>query len=152
MELLAKYNIRVGKRVLFFFAGTTWGGAGLRILTLGYKDLSHSKNVSGYLLISLVIFYLFFTFVFHKLVNKHTIRIMSSGLAKHGIFSFFDVKGYIIMFFMMTGGIIIRNSQVVNPVYLGTFYLGLGAALFLAGIMFLAAVLNFKKIKMEYRI
>lgn len=137
--------------MLLFLAGTLWSLAGGRILTLGYEDLIlNTKSPGGYLLISAAIFFIFFIFVFIKMVKKHITRIMSSSLSEHCIFSFFDLKGYIIMIFMIAGGITLRNAHILNSVYLGTFYLGLGAALLLAGIMFLASVFNFKRFKVKY--
>ena len=53
------------------------------------------------------------------------------------------------MIFMIAGGVTLRNTHV-NPIYLGAFYLGLGPAILSAGIMFLASVLNFEKIKSDY--
>jgi len=151
MSIFEKYKISVNKRVLLFLAGALWNFAGGRILSLGYEDLIlKGKGPWGYLLISVAIFYMFFIFVFRKMVKKHTIRIMSSSLSEHCIFSFFDLKGYIIMIFMIAGGITLRNAHVINPIYLGVFYLGLGSAILSAGIMFLASVLNFEKIKFKY--
>jgi len=151
MNILEKYKIRASKRVLLFLAGVLWSFAGGRVLTLGYEDLIlNVKNPWGYLLISVAIFYLFFILVFLKMVKKHTQRIMVSSLSEHCIFSFFDLKGYTIMIFMITGGITLRNAHVINPIYLGTFYMGLGPAILSAGIMFLASVLNFEKIKNTY--
>jgi len=152
MDILEKYKIRASKRLLLFLAGILWSFAGGRILTLGYEDLFLKGNSPwGYLLISVVIFYMFVIFVFRKMVKKHTTRIMSSSLSEHCIFSFFDLKGYIIMMFMIAGGITLRNAHVINPIYLGTFYLGLGSAILSAGIMFLASVFNFEKIKFKYK-
>jgi len=118
---------------------------------LGYEDLIVKANSPWrYLLISVTIFYLFFILVFRKIVKKHTIRIMSSSMSEHCIFSFFDFKGYTIMIFMIVSGITLRNAHVINPIYLGTFYLGLGLAILSAGLMFLASVFNFERIKNTY--
>lgn len=151
MNRLENYKIRASKRVLLFLAGTLWGFAGGRILTLGYDDLIvKSKGSWGYLLISAAVCYMFFLFVFRKMVKKHTTRIISSGLSEHCIFSFFDVKGYMTMIFMIASGITLRNAHVIDPIYLGAFYIGLGSALLLAAIMFLASAFNFEKIKLKY--
>jgi len=47
------------------------------------------------------------------------------------------------MIVMIAGGITLRNAHVINAAYLGSFYLGLGSALFSAGIKFLTAVWTF---------
>jgi len=151
MNILEKYKIKASKRVLLFLAGILWSFAGGRVLMLGCEDLIlNIKSPWGYLLISVAIFYLFFILVFRKMVKKHTARIMSSSLSEHCFFSFFDLKGYTIMIFMIAGGITLRNAHVINPIYLGAFYLGLGPAILSAGIMFLASVFNFEKIKSTY--
>jgi hypothetical protein len=151
MNMFEKYKIRVSKRALLFTAGALWSVAGERVLTLGYKDLiGNTENIWGYLVVSMVVFYMFLRFVFSKMVAKHTTRIMSSVLVDHCMFSFFDLKGYVVMFFMIAGGITLRKAQIINPIYLGTFYLGLGSALSVAAIMFLASVLNFEKLKIKY--
>lgn len=148
MSLLEKYKIKTTKRMLFFIAGSLWSFAGGRILTLGFEDLTtHAQSTLGYMAISVVVFCLFFFLIFSKMVKKHKKRIMTSSLTEHCVFSFFDFKGYAIMIFMIVGGISLRNSHLINPIYLGTFYLGLGSALLSAGILFLMASLNFNKAK-----
>ena len=151
MNILEEYKIKASKKALLFLAGVLWSCAGGRVLMLGYEDLIVKANSPWrYLLISVTIFYLFFILVFRKIVKKHTIRIMSSSMSEHCIFSFFDFKGYTIMIFMIVSGITLRNAHVINPIYLGTFYLGLGLAILSAGLMFLASVFNFERIKNTY--
>jgi hypothetical protein len=138
VDILEKCKITVNKRTLLLLAGVLWSFAGGRILTLGYEDLFiYSDGAWEYLLFSLVIFTLFFVYIFNRMVKKHINRIISSSLSKHCIFSFFDLKGYAVMIVMIAGGITLRNAHVINAVYLGSFYLGLGSALFSAGIKFL---------------
>ncbi len=60
-------------------------------------------------------------------------------------FSFFDIKGYIIMAIMIAGGITIRSSGIINPVYLGSFYLGLGGALATSGSNVLLIRINYER-------
>lgn len=149
MDTLEKYKIKVSKRTLLLLAGIVWGFAGSRIFSLGFNDLiSNTAHPWGYLIISVLVFFAFNTFIFSNMVRKHTTRIMTSKLLNHCMFSFFDFKGYIIMSFMIVGGITLRNAHVINPVYLGAFYIGLGSALFLAGIKFLISFLNIKRLSL----
>jgi hypothetical protein len=150
MTMLEKYKIKSSKKNLFLFAGLVWVGAGGKVFSLGFKDFTlNVDNPLIFIPFSVTVFFLFFKFIFNKMVKKHTKRIMLSELKEHCIFSFFDVKGYIIMIFMITGGIVLRNSHIVNPIYLGTFYLGLGFALFLAGIRFIINFINFEKLQIS---
>lgn len=147
MKKLEKFKIKASKRTLFILGGALWGFAGGRILKLGYEDLfSNARNPILFLVISAAVFMMFYKFIFSKMVKKHVKRIVSSDLVKHCIFSFFDFKGYIIMAFMITGGITLRNSGIINPIYLGSFYLGLGMALFLSGATYFLSGVRFRKV------
>ena len=145
--------LAVSKRVLLLVAGLVWGFAGLRVFTLGRGDVVLNKgNVFISIVFSITIFYIFFNFIFKKIFIKHAKRIINSKLEKQCIFSFFDIKGYIVMGCMMTFGIVIRNLGVFNHTLLGNFYMGLGAALFLAGLTFLISSINFAEAKVKYSV
>ena len=143
--------LAVSKRTLLLVAGLVWGFAGLRVFTLGRVDVVLNKvNIFISVVFSIAIFYIFFNFIFKKIFTKHAKRIINSKLQKQCLFSFFDVKGYIVMGCMMTFGIVIRNLGVLNPTLLGNFYMGLGAALFLAGLTFLISSIKFEETKAKY--
>ena len=153
MEKSKSRLLAVSKRVLLLVAGLVWGFAGLRVFTLGRGDVVLNKgNVFISIVFSITIFYIFFNFIFKKIFIKHAKRIINSKLEKQCIFSFFDIKGYIVMGCMMTFGIVIRNLGVLNNTLLGNFYMGLGAALFLAGLTFLISSINFEEIKVKYSV
>ena len=46
------------------------------------------------------------------------------------------MKSYLIMAFMMSGGIWLRSSRFAPDVFIAVFYTGLGCALALAGVLF----------------
>ena len=85
---------------------------------------------------SAAVFTVFEVLIFGRLVKKHTIRIDGYGEQKQLFIKFFDVKSFIIMAVMMTGGILLRSLHLVPAVFVAVFYTGLGAALLLAGILF----------------
>lgn len=143
--------LAVSKRTLLLVAGLVWGFAGLRVFTIGRGDVVLDKgNIFISLVFSMAIFYIFFNFIFKKIFRKHTKRIINGKLQKQCVFSFFDIKGYIVMGSMMTFGIVIRNLGILNPTLLGNFYMGLGAALFLAGLAFLISSIKFEETKVKY--
>lgn len=153
MEKSKSRLLAVSKRVLLLVAGLVWGFAGLRVFTLGRGDVVLNKgNVFISIVFSITIFYIFFNFIFKKIFIKHAKRIINSKLEKQCIFSFFDIKGYIVMGCMMIFGIVIRNLGVLNNTLLGNFYMGLGAALFLAGLTFLISSINFEETKVKYSV
>lgn len=150
-DLLEKYKIKANKRTLLLIAGALWTFAGGRVFTLGFGDLTANVgNPIIYLIVSSLVFFMFFKFVFSKMVKKHSKRILNSILESHCLFSFFDVKSYFIMIFMIVGGISVRNAHIFDPRYLGTFYVGLGLALLGAGVAFLYNGVNLKSAKMKY--
>lgn len=128
--------MKVKKRYLLIIAAIVWSIAGFNVLRIGLD--SYRGNVTIFnILLSGVVFCLFWFLVFSKLVNKHTIRILNFKEDKQFIFNFFDKKSFIIMFLMMFFGILIRVKHLAPIKFIAFFYTGLGSALFLAGIYFL---------------
>ena len=143
--------VKVQKRTLLLIAGLVWGFAGFRVFTIGISDVFNNKgNFILSLVFSVIVFFIFFKFIFSKMSIKHTKRILKSEKKKQCIFSFFDIKGYIIMGFMITFGVLVRSAGIFNPIYIGTFYIGLGFALFIAGVLFIFNFLRFENIKFKY--
>lgn len=131
-------SFRVSKYTLFFIAGIVWMVAGINILRIGIVTW---LNDSQYWLFkigeAMIVFLLFFFFVFLKLFNKHAYRITRKGKDKHCPFSFFDTKGWIIMIFMITLGIVTHTFHLLPHAFISVFYTGLSTALIITGILFL---------------
>ncbi|MGL5695332.1 MAG: hypothetical protein ACRCXA_14725 [Peptostreptococcaceae bacterium] len=143
--------LRVNKRTLILVAGMVWAFAGFRVFSLGSEDVINNKaSIILILGIGGLAYYLFYNFIFSKMSVKHITRIVNHELEQRCIFAFFDKKSYIIMACMMIGGIGLRSLGIINPIYLGSFYIGLGGALFTAGVFFLINWVNFDKTKLKY--
>ena len=67
--------------------------------------------------------------------RKHTKRIIGYE-AYRPFWNFFDLKAYLIMAFMMGGGIGFRAAGIFPDIFIAFFYTGLGCALALAGVLF----------------
>ena len=130
----------VSKRTLLLIAGLVWLAAGVNILRIGLKALIPLlSGETGRLLLALglaVVICAAFSLMFHRIVVKHTRRILSYE-TKQPAYRFFDTKSYILMAFMMTLGITLRHSVFVPEFFFTWFYTGLGTALSIAGIRFL---------------
>ena len=87
-------------------------------------------------LLSALVFAVFWSMVFYKLVIRHTDRIQNYEDELQFFWHFFDKKSFLIMAFMMTFGIGLRASHFAPDVFIAVFYSGLGMALFLAGVLF----------------
>lgn len=126
----------VKKRYLLLIASLVWLFAGLKVLSLGleaYKTNFTALNV----LLSIAVFTIFWLMVFNRLVNKHTVRIKAYTEERRYFWNFFDLKSFIIMAIMMTGGILIRKYSLLGVNFIAFFYTGIGAALSLAGLKFM---------------
>ena len=130
----------VSKRTLLLIAGLVWLAAGVNILRIGLKALIPLfSGGTGRLLLALglaVVICAAFSLMFHRIVVRHTARILSYE-TKQPAYRFFDTKSYILMAFMMTLGITLRRSGFVPEYFFTWFYTGLGTALSIAGIRFL---------------
>ena len=126
----------VKKRTLFLLAGVIWSLAGGNVLKIGLQAYAHAFSHLN-LGLSAVIFILFWTKVFHPLVEKHVFRIHGYEEEYKRPWNFFDKKSFLIMACMMTFGITIRVLNLMPDGFIAFFYTGLGTALALAGILFL---------------
>lgn len=134
----------VRKRQLLLLASVVWLLAGGNILKIGLAAYTAYFSVIN-ILLSIVVFSVFWHFVFSKLVKKHTHRIMSFQNEKQYFWRFFDKKSFLLMTFMMTGGILLRQWQLVPISFIAVFYSGLGLALFIAGASFGVAFVTVKE-------
>ncbi len=127
--------MKVKRSTLLLIACLVWGAAGFNILRIGIEAYKPYITVIN-ILLSGVVFAVFQIFIFGKLVKKHTARI--HGYTEERVFflKFFDVKSFVIMAVMMTGGIWLRSSGAASDRFIAVFYSGLGASLMLAGIRF----------------
>ena len=123
-------EFRVNRRTLLLIAGCVWIIAGINILRIG------------------IITWLNFQFVFRRLFVKHSERISQKG-EKNCPFSFFDVKGWIVMIFMITFGVTIRHFQLLPNSFISVFYTGLSSALIITGILFLIRAYSSSRHKLK---
>ena len=127
--------MKVNKMTLLLFAAIVWIIAGVNVLRIGillYPPYLSIINV----LLSIVVFAVFQFFIFGRLVKKHTRRINSYTEERQFFLKFFDLKSFIIMAVMISGGISIRAFHLLPEQFIAVFYTGLGASLTLAGILF----------------
>lgn len=135
----------VKKRTLLAIAGCVWLIAGFNVARLGflaYADLPEITVVD--VLLSTVVFAVF-GLMFYKMSMKHKKRIHGFAEATRPVWHFFDLKSYLIMAFMMGGGMWLRFSGLVPDIFIAVFYTGLGLALSLAGVLFWWLFISYKE-------
>lgn len=134
MKICPKFHVR--KRTLLSIGGTVWIIAGFNVARLGLLSYGQMASYSGiHFLLSAIVFAIF-GFMFYKMSSKHSKRIFGFQEASRPVWHFFDLKSYLIMAFMMGGGIWLRSSGIAPIPFIAVFYTGLGCALTLAGVFF----------------
>lgn len=132
----------VKKRTLFLLAGMVWSLAGGNVLKIGLQAYRNAFSPLSACL-TVLVFFLFWTKVFHPLVEKHVIRIHGYKEAYKRPWNFFDKKSFLIMACMMTFGITVRILNLMPEGFIAFFYTGLGTALAMAGMLFLVNYIRY---------
>ena len=127
---------QVKKQNLLIIAALVWVAAGVNILHIGLEAYAEGYVTTLNEVLSVAVGLVFWFGTFYKLTKKHTQRIKNYEEQHQYFWHFFDLKSFIIMAIMMTGGIALRVSGIAPSVFIAIFYTGLGSALALAGILF----------------
>ncbi len=133
----SKFIPSVPLKYLMIIAGIVWSIAGSILLFKSYKFMNFEvKNFLIYLSISAIVGLLFFYFLFSKISKRHIDRMKSFKNERYSIFSFFNLRSYILMFGMISMGIIIRKLQLVQNQTLAYVYLTMGIPLLISSFRF----------------
>lgn len=141
-----KYIPRVSRKTLLFEATCVWTIAGSILAYKGANLLG--EKINWLILLGCVVGGIgFYLFLFKKISNKYTKRIKDFTHDRLHIFSFFGLKGYIMMFSMITLGIVLRKTGVIPINILAYFYFFMGTPLLLSAFKFLHVAITFRKMK-----
>ena len=137
MHWIQRLTPRIARRYLFVVAALVWTFAGSMLLLRGillFMDDDHLIWIR--LTISIIAGILFYRLLFSAISLKHTSRIAAMPLDKPCLFSFFNVRSYILMSLMITAGISLRKSGILSLVYLSVIYVTMGIPLFISSFRF----------------
>ncbi len=143
-QLLQTLKPGVPKPVLIALGAALWGFAAYRILKMGFifiekHALYHFLNY----LIGIAGFIPFFLLVFRKVSKRYVNRIKNLPQHRPCMFAFFDLRGYIMMSFMITMGIMVSHWKVIPELYKGTFFISLGLSLLASSIFYIIEGVQF---------
>jgi hypothetical protein len=148
MSLILTLKPGIPKRYLLFVAGMVWTFAGGMLL---FKGICIFKNYQDFLWLkitgSTIAGILFYLFLFSKISVKHIHRIFGLDNDRPCLFSFFNLKSYILMSVMITSGILLRKFEVISLNYLSVLYVTMGIPLSISAFRFYYYGLFFHKIK-----
>lgn len=117
------------------------------LLFKGFKMLdTTSRALWLQLLLTLAGGIIFYWKMFSKISLKHTLRILNLKEASPCLFSFFNIRSYILMAFMITMGITLRTTGWIAPAHLSFLYLTMSVPLLLSSVRFYSTGINYKRI------
>lgn len=133
--------MKIKKHTLLCVAGALWLIAGVNILRIGAGALlgSSAHGMIWLMCVGALAVFAGFMLMFRHIVDKHKRRILAYLEESRSVWDCFDRKGYVLMVFMMTLGIVLRRVAQLPPAFFAVFYTGLGAALSVSGLMFIRA-------------
>jgi hypothetical protein len=137
MNFIEFIKLRVSRRALLFIAAVVWTFAGGMLLM---RSISMFGTIRNYFWVKIVLSAIggltFYLVLFSKISINHVNRILNLQNDRQSVFSFFNLKSYILMTLMITMGITLRKSGIVRPEYLAIVYLTMGIPLLLSAIRF----------------
>ena len=137
MSLSEKIKPAIPKRGLLMVAGVFWTFAGCMLFARGIAGLlPFAKNMYFEIPIGLAGGIVFFLLLFSRISKKHIKRITSIEIERPCMFSFFDVRAYILMTIMISAGVSLRVFKLVDPQILYTFYICMGVPLLMSAFRF----------------
>jgi uncharacterized membrane protein YedE/YeeE len=146
MKFLEKIKPGVKKRTLLLIAGCAWSIAGGILI---YRSLSYLISVNHHLAMEIgtgIVFgSLFYLLLFARISKKHITRINLIEIDNPCFFSFFNFRSYLLMAIMISGGITLRLSGLVNPEIIYTFFLCMGIPLLVSAWRFFYSYVKNKK-------
>ena len=135
-------RFRIKKQSLIAVAGIVWLLAGLNVAILGVRAAIDVRDLAALILLALaggaIAIFCAFHPMFSKLVQKNIRRIADLEGERHHVVRFFDRKSYLMMALMMSFGIGMRAAGLFPGWFIAFFYTGLGLALTLAGVSYIA--------------
>ncbi len=111
-------------------AGGILSGRGLNYLC------QHGQYFGWRLAGGLVFGALFYVMLFAKISRKHIKRIRGLNIPYPCAFSFFNIRGYLMMAIMISGGIMLRRFDLINKAWLYNFYVTMGVPLLISAARF----------------
>lgn len=136
---------RVPKTWLLFIAAFVWTFAGGMLLFRGYLySLASPDYVLIRTLACLIGGLAFYILLFDRISKKHVSRITNLSIARPCMFSFFNVRSYLLMGVMISSGITLRKTGLVAPEHLALIYVTMGIPLLMSSFRFYTTFFRIK--------
>ena len=126
---------------LAFLAGIIWLIAGFNVCRIGVVSWMSTDTTTAVMVIGCIATMFVFSRMFVKMLFKNVRRIRDIEIEKRKLWDIMPVKSYLIMAFMITFGVLLRRCPAVPAAFIASFYVGLGSALTLAGVIYISTFL-----------
>lgn len=126
---------------LSFIAGIIWLFAGFNVCRIGIMSWMSLDTTSIVMIIGCIVTMILFSIMFIKMLFKNVRRIREIEVEKRKVWHMMPVKSYLIMAFMITFGVLFRRCPAVPSSFIASFYVGLGSALAMAGVIYISVFL-----------
>lgn len=144
IKILQTLKPGVPKSVLIALGAALWGFAAYRILKMGFIFIEkHALHHMLNYLIGVAGFVPFFLLIFRKVSLRYFTRIINLPQRRPCMFAFFDLRGYIMMSFMITIGILVSHWKLIPELYKGTFFISLGLSLLASSVFYIIEGVQF---------
>jgi hypothetical protein len=134
---IGRYKPGVSRENLLLIAGLVWTVAGG---ILGGRGLYHVIRYCSWPVLRIVIAtalgVVFYGILFARISGKHIRRIRGLNIPYPCAFSFFNLRSYLMMGIMITGGILLRHFEIIPHEILFTFYITMGVPLLMSASRF----------------
>lgn len=133
----------INKEHLLLMQVLCWLAPGVKILITGVQSVQkvqavHPERVWWLCLIAVAVA-VCFSLMFDSFSRRYTARILNFPERKKSLFAFFDLRGYVLIIFMMGLGISLKHIPCMPVEFFASFYPGLGTALSIAGVRYLVS-------------
>lgn len=127
-------------RSLTILAGLVWLIAGVNVCRIGSQAWSElGVGASPLLIGGVAATFLPFAMMFGKITTKNIRRIYALPTEQRKWWRMMTAKSYATMVFMIALGATLRHCSLVPTEFIAAFYVGLGAALTMAGLAYFVA-------------
>lgn len=127
---LTKKNLLLVAAIVWMFAGIMLGYRAIKM-----ADQNHDQLYQILCCLSAGI--LFYILLFRRISQKHIHRIQSLSDQHYLFHKFFDRKSYLMMIVMISMGITLRRSSLIDPINLSYLYLTMSIPLLISSLRFL---------------
>lgn len=125
------------RRRLYLSAALLWGVPGVVILIKGVKAYTLVASSSLWYLFPVTIAVMIgFFFMFRRIVVRYISRIESLPDSDVSLLNTFPPRGWLLMFFMMGLGMVLKHVPNLSVAFVASFYSGLGSMLLLSAARF----------------